>query len=136
MRRLRFRILRLLATLGVAALIWACNAPFIPVPPPGMITFSAVTVSDGNGGQKTAWITRGGPNGNAGSARFFVFDANVGAGVIATAAPDGSFVTSPMDGTPGDQVLINYYLTTTGDYSATACRVLTPDVPDAPICQP
>jgi hypothetical protein len=135
MRRLRLRILRLAAALvGVAALAWACNAPFIPVPPPGMISFSSQLVSDGNGGQKTVWITQGGPNTDAALAIFYVFDAQQGAGVITTAAADGSFRTLPMDGAAGDQVHI-YYRRPKGDYSLETCRVITEGVPDAPLCQ-
>src|SRR5215471_1160435 len=133
MNRLGYRIARLIATLGVVAGIWACNAPFIPVPPPGMISFSAELIPDGNGGQKQVWITRGGPNSNAKSALFFIFDSNVQAGVITTAAPDGSFTTTPMDGAPGDEVLI-YFRPPGGDYSPATCRLLTDGVADAPFC--
>jgi hypothetical protein len=133
MRRLRFRIARLAATLGVAALAWACNAPFIPVPPPGAISFTSETLTDSSGVQKTLWITRGGANAFAGSALFFVFDQNQQAGVITTALPDGSFMTAPMEGAAGDRVVI-YFQRPQGDYSPSTCRLITDGVPDAPLC--
>lgn len=134
MKRLRFRIARLVATLGVVAgLLWACNAPFIPVPPPGMISFTSELISDGNGGQKTAWITHGGQNPNASLARFFIFNEQAQSGVITTAAVDGSFVTTPMDGVPGDHVVI-YFVATDGSSSPSTCRLITEGVADAPRC--
>ena len=53
MNKLRLRLLRLAVALGAFALCWACNAPFIPIPPPGQTTsFTSALVSDGAGGQK------------------------------------------------------------------------------------
>jgi hypothetical protein len=133
MNRLRFRIARLFATLGVVVLLWACNAPFIPVPPPTMISFTSTTLTDTTGTQKTYWITHGGPDANAASARFFVYNEDNQAGVITTAASDGSFTTTPMDGAPGNRVLI-YYQPPGGDQSPATCRVITEGVADAPSC--
>jgi hypothetical protein len=109
MRTLRLRIARLAAALGVAALCWACNAPFIPIPPPGHTqSFSSELVSDGAGGQKTVWIARGDAYEPAASALFFVFDSNRGAGVIAQAMTDGSYVSPALDGALGDRVEISF----------------------------
>jgi hypothetical protein len=134
MNQLRVRLTRLLIALGVVSALWACNAPFIPVPPPGQTSFSSEVVSDGAGGQKTVWITRGGPDDKAGLARFFIFDTNRGAGVITMAAADGSYVAPPMDGTMGDHVQL-FYETPAGDDSAQVCLVLT-DGATAPVCPP
>ena len=60
MNALRRRFLKFATLLGAVALLWACNAPFIPVPPPGA-TFTSELVDDGAGGQKTVWITHGLP---------------------------------------------------------------------------
>jgi hypothetical protein len=133
MNRLARRIFRLATTLGIVALIWSCNAPFIPVPPPGMITFTPDTAPDGNGGTKTVWITQGGPNAQAGAALFYVFDDERQAGVITHAAADGSFVSTPMDGTRGDHVHI-YFRTPKGEYSPETCRLLIEGPADAPAC--
>ena len=127
------RIARLAATLVVAASIWACNAPFIPVPPPGHIAFTGQTVPDGAGGEKTVWTTQGGANEQASSALFFVYDSDQGAGVIQRANTDGSFTAPPMDGTRGDHVHI-YFQNPKGEYSPETCRLLMDGVPDAPLC--
>ena len=121
--RLGPRFARLAAALGVVSLVWACNAPFIPVPPPGQTSFSSALVSDGAGGQKTVWTTRGGVNGNAALARFFIFDDARGTGVIATAMADGSYEAPPMDGAENDHVQI-FYETPQGDFSAEICVLL------------
>ena len=97
-RRRRFKRLGRLATLlGALTLLWACNAPFIPVPPPGA-TFTAELVTDGAGAQKTVWITHGLPSSQASLARYYVFNETLGAGIIATAGTDGTFTGTPMDG--------------------------------------
>jgi hypothetical protein len=121
--RLNLRLARLVAVLGLTCALWACNAPFIPVPPPGQTMFTAELVSDGAGGQKTVWITSGGPDEHAALARFFVFDENRSAGVIAVALPDGSYQAPPMDGALGDHVQI-FYETPKSERSQQICVVL------------
>jgi hypothetical protein len=143
--RLWHRLARLAAALGVAAACWACNAPFIPIPPPGQTaTFTSALVSDGAGGQKTVWVAHGPPDKDAAFARFFVFDRELKAGVITTAAADGSFNSPPMDGTENDHVDINFE-TPAGGVSVPVCFVLTTNTvlvpppngttPSAPQCQ-
>ena len=134
MNHLRLRLVRLAVALGVVSILWACNAPFIPVPPPGETSFSSELVSDGMGGQKTVWIARGGANNQAALARYFIFDVNRGAGVIAAAMADGSFEAPPMDGTMGDHVQV-FYETPQGDDSPEICLLLM-DGPKAPVCPP
>jgi hypothetical protein len=142
MKTLRLRIARLALVLGVAAACWACNAPFIPIPPPGQrATFTSAIVADGNGGQKTVWIAHGPPNMDAASARFYVWDENRKAGVIAQAAPDGSFDSQPMDGDLNDFVDIKFE-TPAGGLTMDVCFKLTTDtvpetrtqLPTAPPC--
>jgi hypothetical protein len=147
MKPLHKRLVRLGVALGAAALCWACNAPFIPVPPPGeTATFTSALVADGNGAQKTVWIAHGPANKNMASSRVYVFDKTISAGVIAEAAADGSYTSPPMDGTKGDVVAISYE-TPAGSLSGTLCVQLddqsdvTPDGPSAPIlpvtrCEP
>jgi hypothetical protein len=125
MNGLRLRIARLAVALGVVSLIWACNAPFIPVPPPGQVSFMSSLVSDGQGGMKTVWIGTGPMNNKAILARFFLFDVQRNAGVIAAGKTDGSYVSPPFDGTMGDHVEISFE-TSDGDLSGTACVVLQP----------
>jgi hypothetical protein len=131
MTGLRKRLIRLSIACGLWAVIWACNAPFIPVPPPGQTSFSTEMAPDGMGGEKTVWIAQGGPLADAASAKFFLYDDNLGAGVISLANPDGSYRAPPMDGNVGDRILI-YYQKPNGDLSQTSCRLLM--VGQAPPC--
>jgi hypothetical protein len=128
---LRRRLARLAVTLAAVAVIWACNAPFIPVPPPAT-TFTSMLVSDGAGGQKTVWITTGGPYPPAALAEWVVVDEPLGTGVVARAAADGSYQTGPMDGARGDRVLI-YFQTPQGEMGAEFCKQLIEGL--APDCQ-
>ena len=68
LKLLRRPLVRLATLLGAFTVLWACNAPFIPVPPPGA-SFTSALVDDGAGGQKTVWITHGLPSTNAALAR-------------------------------------------------------------------
>jgi hypothetical protein len=131
--RLRFRIARLAAALGVVAALWACNAPFIPVPPPGH-EFTKALVSDGMGGQKVVWTAHGEPFEDGMSGRVYVFDATRGAGVIGLTAPDGSYTSAPFDGTEGDRVEVSYE-TAAGGLSNRFCYLLQ-EGPMAPVCPP
>jgi hypothetical protein len=133
MNKLRLRLARLALAMVAAAACWACNAPFIPTPPPGQtVTFtSALVSSDSQGGQKTVWVAHGPPAMSAGRALFFVFDANRGAGVITRALDDGSYTSPPMDGDAGDRVEISYE-TPEGARSNNVCFQLTTDVITTP----
>jgi hypothetical protein len=133
---MRRRLLRLATLLGAIALLWACNAPYIPVPPPGA-SFTTQLVDDGAGGQKTVWITHGLPSGNAALARFYVFNEMTGNGVITTAAIDGTYTAPPIDGTMGDHIQISYQAPG-GDYSDSTCLLLTTELvgSSAPRCPP
>jgi hypothetical protein len=133
-RSLLRRIARLALAIGGAAAVWACNAPFIPVPPPNQITFTPEMVTDTTGALKTVWITQGGPNSQAANALFFVLDVDQGAGVIQRANSDGSFQASPMDGTRGDHVHI-YFQKPSGDNSDESCNLLIEGPNPAPACQ-
>jgi len=55
MNALRRRLLKLATLLGALMIFWACNAPFIPVPPPGA-TFTMDSLTDSSGTTKTVWI--------------------------------------------------------------------------------
>jgi hypothetical protein len=129
---LRSRIVRLTAGLAGLTALWACNAPFIPVPPPATV-FTAQLVSDGGGGQKTVWTTQGQPDVKAELAKFFLYDNERGAGVIVKANADGSYQSPAFDGTRGDHVYV-YYQTPTGDDSEVACRQLIEGPDPAPDC--
>lgn len=133
--RLTRRIARLAAAvLATALACWACNAPFIPVPPPGQITFTPEMVTDSTGALKTVWTTQGGANAQASSATFFIVDTDRGSGVIQRANADGTFQAMPMDGTRGDHVRI-YFQKPTGENSDETCRLLIEGPDPAPPCQ-
>jgi hypothetical protein len=141
MTRLRTRIARLTLALTGCAVVWSCNAPFIPVPPPGQTTtFSSELVTDGQGGQKTVWVAHGPAYMAASFARVNVFDSTRSAGVITVAMSDGSYTSQPFDGTMGDRVEISFYEPQSGMVTAGVCfqlteqTVTTPTGPSAPRC--
>lgn len=109
---------------GVALVVlWACGPVYIPVPPPGQISFTSTSLTDASGATHTLWITSGGKNGNAADATFYITDQERAAGVITRARPDGSFTADPMEGNVGDHVTV-YYRDVTGRDSAAACVLL------------
>jgi hypothetical protein len=136
--RLGLRLGRLALALGLASIVWACNAPPIPVPPPSQTaSFTSALVDDGAGGQKTVWVAHGAPGQATAFARVSVFDVMQGQGVIGVAMPDGSYDSPQFDGTRGDRVQISYE-PTNGEHSVDVCFQLiesTPDMP-APRCVP
>jgi hypothetical protein len=116
----------------VAALcLLACNAPFIPVPPPENV-FVSQLVADGTGNTRTVWVTEGKPDTRASLAKFFIFNNSRGTGVIVDANADGSYVAPAFDGTAGDRVFLSY-VTQDGAESETVCRQLVEGDP-APTC--
>jgi hypothetical protein len=117
--------------MAAAVGLLACNAPFIPVPPPDNV-FVAETLVDGSGNPKTVWITQGKPDARAGLAKFFIFNDDRGSGVIVEANADGTYVAPPLDGNAGDHVFVSY-TTPDGEDSALACRQLVEGDP-APSC--
>jgi hypothetical protein len=133
-RSLRARVLKLGTLLVAVAGLGACIAPILTVPPPGAtdISFASV-VGEIDGGQKTTWTTHGGPIPQAALATYYVRNRALGEGVFTTAAADGSFTATGMEGTPNDQIQV-YYVTPAGDYSDSVCLVLTEGPSPAPTC--
>jgi len=119
--------------LAAAVCLLACNAPFIPVPPPDN-TFMSELLSDSTGNSKTVWIAQGKPDSRASLATFYITNTNLHTGVIVEAQADGSYTAPAMDGTRGDRVFL-YYVTQSGSTSETVCRQLVEGDP-APICSP
>jgi hypothetical protein len=131
---LRRRLGRLTLALGCTAALWACNAPFIPVPPPAA-SFTSQALTDASGAAQTAWTTHGHAGNQAASARFFIYDNEAANGVIIKANPDGSYDAPPFDGTANDHVYI-YYQDDAGENSELVCRLLMDSVDPAPLCPP
>lgn len=119
--------------LAAAMCLLACNAPFIPVPPPDN-TFMSELVTDGTGNTRTVWITQGKPDSRASLATFYITNELLRTGVIVQARDDGSYTAPAMEGTRGDQIFL-YYVTPSGSTSETVCRQLVETDP-APICSP
>jgi hypothetical protein len=134
MKALRRRIAKLGALLSGLCLLWACNAPSIPVPPPALaVAFASQQAVAPDGGTSTVWTaTQSNPIPLAASARFYLYDLNRGTGIIQIANPDGTFVTAPMEGDAGDRISI-YYETSDGDLSDSVCLLLA-DGPAAMRC--
>ena len=136
----RTRFLKFATLLGAVAVLWACNAPFIPVPPPGA-SFTSQLVDDGMGGQKTVWITHGLPSSNAAFASYFIINTSLvpQAGIIATAGADGTFTDMPLENTMSDRIRVGYE-TPEGNQSESICLLLTEEVSattgSAPPCLP
>jgi hypothetical protein len=139
MNAMRCRLARLATLLGAVALLWACNAPFIPVPPPGA-SFTSQLVDDGAGGQKTMWVTHGLPSENAADAYFYIVNDRLQAGVIVVARPDGTYDSPPFDGMMDDRIRISYQSPIGENYSDSICLLLTTEVDpvtgSAPRCPP
>jgi hypothetical protein len=125
MKALRRQLVKLGALLAGLCLLWACNAPSIPVPPPALtVAFASQELVAPDGGTTTVWTaTQSNPIPLAGSARFYLFDLDKGSGIIQIANPDGTFVTAPMEGDAGDRISI-YYETSEGDLSESVCLLL------------
>jgi hypothetical protein len=133
---LRRRLL-LAVTLVAVPLGWgllACNAPFIPVPPPENVFIAQSVTDNATGATKTVWVAHGKPDARAAGAKFFLFNQALGGGVIAEAGPDGTYTAPALDGAMGDHVFL-YYTTTAGVDSEVSCRVLSEQDP-APHCPP
>jgi hypothetical protein len=112
------RLLRWLAALGAAVsyvFILSCNSPFIPIPPPDP-TFS-------EGSTSGEWGVSTPPDSRAGGALFYIYNADLGSGLIQRAAPDGSMYAYPLQGTAGDRIHIRWERSAT-ESSSTICRPL------------
>jgi hypothetical protein len=130
---LRRKVWRLAGALGFVCALWACNAPFIPVPPPGVV-FDSQTIQDSSGETRTVWTATGDPDAQAANAKFFLFNNNAGNGIIIRAGGDGSYTTPFFDGNAGDSIYI-YFETPAGEDSESVCRSLVAGPAEAPSCQ-
>ncbi len=129
----RRRWLKLGTLLCASALLCACPAPILTVPPPAAVAFTTTVLTDSTGAPQTLWLASGAALEQAANASYFVFNRTEGQGVIATARNDGSFTAPAMAGNANDQVLV-YYKTPFGDYSDSVCVLLTTDASPAPLC--
>ncbi len=113
------RLMRWLA--GVIAgvsylLIFACNSPFIPIPPPNP-TFTESAATPGE------WEVSTPADPRASGALFYIYNVKTGSGLIQLAAPDGSMYAFPLQGQAGDPIQIHWERSV-ADGSSTICRPL------------
>jgi hypothetical protein len=107
----------LLAFAGLAAYlcVHACNSVYIPIPPPDP-TFT-------QGSNAGEWEVRTPPDSRAVGARYFIYNATLGSGIIQKAESDGSMSAFPLQGQVGDHIQI-YWQRNLTDSSSTICRPL------------
>lgn len=105
----------LTVTAGISlVVVFACNSPFIPIPPPDP-TFS----QDSSSGD---WAVSLPPDSKAIGSRYYIYNSTLGAGIIQRAASDGSVYARPLHGQIGDNIYINWERGT--EVSLTICRPL------------
>jgi hypothetical protein len=130
---LRLRLARIGTLLVGLALIWACNAPPIVVPPPA-VAFTSELLTDAGGTQRMFWRARQpAPLARAAEATFRLYNLDNDFGYLVPAGPDGTFVSQPMEGMMDDRISL-YYITPAGDYSDSICLLLREASPVAPFC--
>lgn len=120
MTRGKHRLRRwLAATLAALAFvpIFACNSVFIPIPPPDPTFNESATPNE--------WSVAAGPDLRARGALYYIYNADLGSGIIQRAADDGSVFATPLHGSVGDRIQIRWERDP-GDASATICRRLAP----------
>ena len=122
-RRITAMLRRMRWALVAAVCLLACNAPFIPVPPPDN-TFMSELITDGSGNSRTFWVTQGKPDSRASLATFYIVNDTRGTG--------GTYTAPPFEGASGDHIFIRY-VTLNNSESETVCRQLVEGDP-APIC--
>ncbi len=94
--------------------VFSCNTPFIPIPPPDP-EFSQDPSGD--------WSVQMAADSRAIGATYYIYNATLGSGVIQRAAPDGSAYARPLQGQLGDNVLIHWEKAG-NQTSSTICRPL------------
>jgi hypothetical protein len=114
------RLLRWLAGAIAGAsylLTFACNSPFIPIPPPNP-TFTENSATPGE------WQVHMPADSRASGAIYYVFNATTGSGLMQRASPaDGSMDAYPLQGQPGDHIQIHWERSL-AEGSSTICRPL------------
>jgi hypothetical protein len=92
------------------------------------MTFSSLTLTDGNGMARTFWQGSRGADSLAANARFFLQDVTRRTGVDSYAAGDGSYASPLFEGNEGDQIHI-YFTRPGGETSENACLLLQTGAP-------
>jgi hypothetical protein len=104
----------MLASLSFVA-VFACNSVFIPIPPPDPTFTPTATPNE--------WSVSSGPDLRAAGALYYIYNADLGGGIIQRAATDGSMFATPLHGAAGDRIEIRWEKSPT-ESSTTICRRL------------
>jgi len=113
---------KVLVAAAALVAVTACNTPSVPIPPPVLSAIAFTAPSPGT------VVVVGQPEPRHANARFFVINRSTGDGVITTAAPDGSFTTTPFAGKMNDTVQM-FYDTPAGEHSEEVCALLQVGLP-------
>ena len=98
---------RLIASCGLVLGIAGCVTPSIPMPPPdpARMNFSVT------GGPDSTAVFEYPAEENYADAVVYVFNRDLGEGIIVTARPDGSVgPTNPVAASIGDQIVVSFQL--------------------------
>jgi hypothetical protein len=95
------------------AIVFACNSPYIPIPPPNP------SYEQDSSGEWAVYLPA---DSRAIGATYFIFNSTLGSGLIQRAAPDGSAYARPLQGQVNDSIYIHWQRGT--ETSLTICRPL------------
>lgn len=129
MKARQFVVRILLPGLALWAILWACNTPSIPMPPPGPEIVSFVQEDD------THWTFVIDPNQYIPpGAEVTVHNRTLSIWVGGLAGPQGEFTSSPFAGSPGDIIQLTFV--TDGGEGGTTCFILQAgqNPPEDPLC--
>jgi hypothetical protein len=129
--------MRLLVTIALAAGVTGCITPSIPIPPPdptNMEIDPSIPIPPPDPGMETNWIFTYPPSSPYANGTAYIFDQNLGQGVIQVAGPDGHIgPTMAFPATLGDQVVVSVELE---QQTASTCVVLRQGAQDPNVyCQ-
>jgi hypothetical protein len=94
--------------------VFACNSTFIPIPPPNP-TFTQSSTGE--------WAVQTPPDTRASGAIYYLYNADLGSGLIQRASADGSMYAYPLQGNAGDRIMIRWEKSPT-EGSSGICRPL------------
>ena len=118
LRKKRTSLWKWLAVTAAAisfVVVFSCNTPFIPIPPP-----DPSFTQDPSSGD---WSVSTAADSRAVGSIYFVYNADLGSGIIQRAETNGSIYARALQGSVGDRILIHWEKSA-NDQSATICRPL------------
>jgi hypothetical protein len=94
-------------------IVFACNSPYIPIPPPN---------PSYEKDQSGDWAVYMPADSRAVGSTYFIFNSTLGSGLMQRAASDGSAYARPLQGQAGDNIYIHWERG--AESSLTICRPL------------